>query len=167
YKIVGNIPYYITSRFLRTVFTKWPKPKLIVLTIQKEVAQRITAEPPKMSLLAVSVQFFAEPKIVDYVSKENFRPRPKVDSAIIKLRSMEKLPAGDTEKFFKIVRAGFSQRRKLLINNLANSLKKERDELMKTFEISKINPEVRAENLSLDDWISLVKTMLKPDIHSF
>src|SRR3989344_1984409 len=85
YKVVANIPYYITSRFLRKIFEEWPKPELIVLTIQKEVARRIMAKPPHMNLLALSVQYYSEPEIINYVSKGNFRPIPKVDSAIIRL----------------------------------------------------------------------------------
>lgn len=184
YKIVANIPYYITSRFIRKVFEGWPKPKLIVLTIQKEVAQRIVAKPPKMNpvrgktplasaghaqragrtsngmnLLAVSVQFFAEPKILGYISKENFRPRPKVDSAIIKLTPKEKLPTDDIEKFFKLVRAGFSQKRKMLIGNLAEKLKLKKEILLEIFKKLKINPKTRAENLALEDWIMISENL--------
>src|SRR3989338_2256443 len=118
YKIVANIPFYITSHFLRTVFEEWPKPKLIVLTIQKEVAQRIMAKPPHMNLLALSVQFYSSPKIVGYVSKGSFRPMPKVDSAIIKLIPQKDLPA-DKNLFFKLIKAGFSGKRKQLLNTLA------------------------------------------------
>lgn len=159
YKVVANIPYYITSRFLRKIFTEWPRPKLVVLTIQKEVAQRITAKPPKMSLLSVSVQFFAEPKIINYISKENFRPRPKVDSAIIKLTPKEKLPFDNHEKFFKITKAGFSQKRKFLISNL-EKLSFGKNELAAIFEKIKIGPKSRAENLSLDDWIKLARQII-------
>jgi len=157
YKIVANIPYYITSRFLRTVFEKWPKPELIVLTIQKEVAQRIMAKPPKMNLLALSVQFFAKPKIIGYISKENFQPRPKVDSAIIKLTPKEKLPAGNPEKFFKIIRAGFSGRRKQLTNSLSGSLNLPKREIMGLLEKNKIKMNARAEELSIDDWLKIAE----------
>jgi len=155
YKIVGNIPYYITSRFLRTVFEDWPKPKLVILTIQKEVAQRITAKPPHMNLLALSVQFFADPKIVGYVSKENFRPRPKVDSAIIKLTPKEKLPADNPEKFFKIIKAGFAGKRKQLANNLSKKFGIIKEELLRIFAETGIQSKDRAENLSLEQWIEL------------
>ncbi len=155
YKIIGNIPYYITSKFLRTVFDDWPRPKLIVLTIQKEVAQRIMAKPPQMNLLALSVQFFSEPKIIGYISKENFRPVPKVDSAIIKLMPKEKLPIDDPEKFFKIVRAGFSQKRKLLVSNLSKKSGIIKEELLQIFEKTGIPLNIRAENLSLKQWVEL------------
>lgn len=159
YKIVGNIPYYITSRFLKTVFEEWPRPKLVVLTIQKEVAQRIMARPPKMNLLAVSVQFFAEPKIIDYVSKENFRPKPKVDSAIIKLTPRPKSYILNSKFFFRIARAGFSQKRKMLIGNLSKKLKLKKDIILEIFEKSKINPKTRAENLDIRDWIMISKNL--------
>src|SRR3989344_5972122 len=122
YKIVANIPYYITSNLLRTIFEAWPKPKLIVLTVQKEVAKRIVAKPPDMNLLALSVQFYSEPKIISYISRGSFRPMPKVDSAIIKLtpRNNEHgaMNTADahcsllTDHFFKLIRAGFSGKRK-------------------------------------------------------
>ncbi len=158
YKVVGNIPYYITSHFLRKIFTEWPKPNLIVLTIQKEVAQRILAKPPKMNLLAISTQFFAKPEIISYVSKKNFRPVPKVDSAIIKLTPREKLQTDDVEKFFKIAKAGFAQKRKFLISNLSKIIK-DKAKLLEAFETLKINPKTRAENLSLEDWINLANQL--------
>ena len=168
YKIVANIPYYITSRFLRKIFTEWPRPKLIVLIIQKEVAQRIMASPPHsklsvgasrphMNLLALSVQFFAEPKIINYVSKNNFRPRPKVDSAIIKLTPKPKFYILNSKFFFNIVRAGFSQKRKLLISNLVAKLKIKKEDAVKIFAKFGIDEKSRAENLDLDDWIKLAK----------
>ncbi|MFN3302081.1 MAG: 16S rRNA (adenine(1518)-N(6)/adenine(1519)-N(6))-dimethyltransferase RsmA, partial [Patescibacteria group bacterium] len=90
FKVVGNIPYYLTSRLLRNLLELKKKPKLIVLMVQKEVAQRICAKPPKMNLLAVSVQFYGKPEIVSYVSKKSFWPRPKVDSAIIKISEIKR-----------------------------------------------------------------------------
>jgi len=162
YKIVANIPYYITSRFLRKIFTEWPQPKLVVLTIQKEVAQRIMAKPPKMNLLALSVQFFAEPKIIGYISKENFRPRPKIDSALlrIKLRRAQQSKKF-TERFFKIAKAGFSQKRKLLINNLSKKFDIMKKELLEIFVKIGVNQNIRAESLSLNQWIELTKYIEK------
>lgn len=157
YKIVGNIPYYITSNFLRTVLEKWPKPKLVVLTIQKEVAQRIMARPPHMNLLALSVQFFSEPKIIRYISKENFRPRPKVDSAIIKLISKKELPIDNPERFFKISRAGFLGKRKQLINSLSANLKKEKKEIEKNLKEAEIDLKSRPEELDIDSWVRIAK----------
>jgi 16S rRNA (adenine1518-N6/adenine1519-N6)-dimethyltransferase len=165
YKIVANIPYYITSILLRTIFEKWPKPKLIVLTVQKEVAKRITAKPPDMSLLALSVQFYVEPKIVGYVSRGSFRPMPKVDSAIIKLtpRIFEVEPPTEVQPriFFKVAKAGFSGKRKQLINNLVKNSGMIREDTLKIFETMGIEPDIRAENLSLNQWIELSKLMEK------
>ena len=159
YKVVGNIPYYITSKLIRTIFEDWPKPKLVVLTIQKEVAQRITAKPPRMNLLALSVQFFAEPKIISYVSKENFRPVPKVDSALLRIKLRRAQQSKEfTERFFKIARAGFSQKRKFLISNL-KGLGANKNELALIFKELGINQKSRAEELVLEDWRRLAQTI--------
>ena len=159
YKIVANIPYYITSKFLRIIFEEWPRPKVIVLTIQKEVAQRIMAKPPKMNLLALSVQFFSEPKIIGYISKKKFRPRPKIDSAIIKLTPRENLLTNDPEKFFKIAKAGFSGKRKQLINSLSTNLKMGKEEIKKILKEAGINQEIRPGELDIEDWIKLEKLL--------
>ncbi len=158
YKIIGNIPYYTTSHLLKTIFEDWPKPKLIVLTVQKEVAKRIVAKPPHMNLLALSVQFYAEPKIVGYVSRGSFRPMPKVDSAIIKLvpHNTQHTPE-ETERFFRLAKAGFSGKRKQLINNLSKNFGMIKEDLLKMFEKVGITPDIRAENLSLNQWIELSK----------
>ncbi|OGN01261.1 MAG: ribosomal RNA small subunit methyltransferase A [Candidatus Yanofskybacteria bacterium RIFCSPLOWO2_02_FULL_43_10] len=162
YKVVGNIPYYITSNLLRTIFEKWPKPKLIVLTVQKEVAKRIVAKPPDMNLLALSVQFYSSPEIIGYVSKGSFRPMPKVDSAIIKLTPHATQHAiEETERFFKLIKAGFSGKRKQLINNLVKNFGIMRENLLKIFEKTGLEPDIRAENLSLNQWIELSKFMEK------
>ncbi len=161
YKVIANIPYYITSNLLRTIFEKWPRPKLIVLTIQKEVAQRIVAKPPNMSLLALSVQFYAEPKIIGYISRGSFRPMPKVDSAIIRLTPLQgplsEARLRGSEKFFKVAKAGFSGKRKQLINNLSKNFGIIRGDLLKAFKEVGIEPDVRAENLSLEQWLTLSK----------
>lgn len=159
YKIVANIPYYITSRFLRKIFTEWPKPQLIVLTIQKEVAQRIIAKPPHMNLLAVSVQLFATADILCYVTKSQFRPIPKVDSAIIKLTPREELSTDNPEKFFKIAKAGFSGKRKQLINSISSNLKKQKEEIEKILKEVGINSKSRPEELDIDDWMRLKKLL--------
>ncbi len=121
YKIVANLPYNITSIFLRKFLSAKIKPSLVVLMLQKEVAQRIVASPPKMSLLSVSVQFFASPKIIDIVKADDFWPQPKVDSAIIKLSDINDQP--NEKDFFRLVKIGFSARRKMLKNNFAAGLK--------------------------------------------
>lgn len=160
YKVVANLPYYIVSpvirKFLETIKTR---PQYMILMVQKEVGQRICAKPPDMNLLAVSVQFYAKPEIVNYVSKKSFWPQPKVDSAIIKITP--KKPAtrpGLVDLFFKIVKAGFSQPRKQLINNLSRSLKIERQEVKDWLLKNEIQPTQRAETLTIKDWLKLVKS---------
>ena len=155
YKIVANIPFYITSHFLRTVFEEWPKPKLTVLTVQKEVAQRIMAKPPHMNLLALSVQFYSNPTIIGYISKGSFRPMPKVDSAIISLRpKAESLKPADKDLFFKLVKAGFSEKRKQLLSNLSSTGYK-KWALEEIFDKLKISRQARAQELSIPQWIDI------------
>lgn len=163
YKVVANLPYYLTSPVIRRFLeAKRPPPKMVLL-VQKEVAQRICAKPPKMNLLAVSVQFYAKPKIIRYVKKTSFWPQPKVDSAIIKMvpddQALNKLSARLRERFFQIVRSGFSQPRKQLINNLSRGLKMDRVGLWEMLTRNDINPTARAENLTLKNWITLTKVL--------
>lgn len=150
YKIVANIPYYLTSRLLRVIFEKWPRPEAIVLTIQKEVAQRIVAKPPKMNLLAFSVQFFGKPEIIKTVPAECFYPKPKVESAIIKITPhKDVLSTEKREKIFKVAKTLFSSPRKTVLNNLSRLLGKggARDALDKTG----IPQNKRAGELSIND----------------
>lgn len=158
YKIVANLPYYITSNFLRNVFEKWPKPELLVLTVQKEVAKRIKARPPNMNLLALSVQYYSDPKIIAYISKNNFRPIPKVDSAIIRLGTRDKTRQ-ETEKLFQLIRAGFSEKRKLLASNLSKNLKLNKEKVFEALVQEGIDPKARAENLSLQEWQNLAEIL--------
>ncbi len=161
FKIVANIPYYLTSPLIRMFLESENPPELMVLLIQKEVAQRICSKPPKMNLLAVSVQFYAEPKIVSYVSKNSFWPKPKVDSALIKISQIHtNLPQLITNLFFKIVKAGFSQPRKQLVNNLSKELKLNKEKTASWLLKNNIKPEQRAETLSVDDWLLLVNSFL-------
>ncbi|MFH1129445.1 MAG: 16S rRNA (adenine(1518)-N(6)/adenine(1519)-N(6))-dimethyltransferase RsmA [Patescibacteria group bacterium] len=168
YMVVANIPYYLTSPLIRMFLETENKPSEIILMIQKEVAQRICASPPtkspkaigpelrsssraKMSLLAVSVQFYAKPEIISFVSKNSFYPVPKVDSSIIKIVPYNTKNVGrptsniDTEKFFKLVKMGFSAKRKMLKNNIPEI----------NFEKLNLNPGIRAESLTINDWIKI------------
>ena len=171
YKIVANIPYYLTSPLIRKFLEEKYQPELIVLMVQKEVAQRICSAPPNMNLLAVSVQFYAKAEIVSYVSKKCFWPSPKVDSGIIKITP--KISGGEVDKdlFFKIVKAGFSQPRKQLANNLSKSLGKNlpampahsgqagKNEVSLWLSKNNINPQQRAETLIIQDWINLTNNI--------
>lgn len=160
YKIVANIPYYITSHFLRVVFEEWPRPELIVLTIQKEVAQRIMAKPPHMNLLALSVQYYSEPEVVGYISKNNFRPIPRVDSAIIRLSVKVKMQNGEeTKRLFELIRTGFSEKRKQLAPTLSKKVGIEKDKLIAIFKKFEIIETARAENLSLKQWELLAQSL--------
>ncbi|MBI2064937.1 MAG: ribosomal RNA small subunit methyltransferase A [Candidatus Yanofskybacteria bacterium] len=154
FKVVANIPYYITSRFLRILLEEWPKPELVVLTVQKEVAMRIIAKPPHMNLLALSVQFYAKPEVIGNISKNNFRPIPKIDSAIIRLqpKSIIRDP-----QLFNLIRAGFSEKRKQLAGTLPKKLKVTKEKILEAVKKTQINEKIRAENLSLVQWIELKK----------
>ncbi len=138
YKIVANIPYYITSHFLRTFLEAKNKPKLMVLMVQYEVAKRICAKPPKMNLLALSVQAYARAKFIRKVSRGNFSPPPEVDSAVIKITLGR--PAPQAEKILKIARRAFQQKRKMLRHSL------------KGVEMPKRYLKTRPQELSLEDW---------------
>ena len=155
YKIVANIPFYITSPIIRKFLETENPPKLISLMVQKEVAQRICAKPPKMNILAVSVQYYAKPEIISYIPKQAFYPQPKVDSAIIKI-----IPYRFKRKniFFKIVKAGFAHPRKQLINNLSKNLRLNKEDTQAWLKKNKIKPEQRAETLSVEEWINLGNT---------
>jgi len=159
YKVVANLPYYIVSPVIRMFLESKRPPKEMVLMVQKEVAQRICAKPPKMNLLAVSVQFYAEPKIIRYVKKTSFWPQPKVDSAIIKITRIRTERNIDSHKFFKIVKAGFSHPRKQIVNNLSHGLKIERAQVENILLKSGIKPTRRAETLALEEWHILVKLL--------
>ncbi|MCK4454343.1 ribosomal RNA small subunit methyltransferase A [Candidatus Parcubacteria bacterium] len=162
YKIVANLPFYLTAPVIRKFLEPGDvKPRQMILIVQKEVAQRLYAKPPKMSILAVSVQFYAQVKIIDYISKKSFWPEPKVDAAIIKIipRSSTYYSAGFCERFFRIVKAGFSHPRKQILNNLSDGLKLNREKIKKWLSQNKIQPSQRAEILTIKDWLNLTKTL--------
>ena len=158
YKLIANLPYYITAPVIR-MFLENNSPKLMVLMVQKEVGQRICANPPKMSKIAVFTQFYGKPEIVSNVSKECFYPKPKVDSVILKITPFNNLDQNiDKTLFSKIVRAGFSQPRKQLINNLSKSLDTKKPEIEDWLKKNNIESKQRAETLNVKDWINLTNT---------
>ena len=164
YKVVANIPYYLTSPLIRILLESDNPPEEIVLMIQKEVAKRITVQPPKMNLLAISVQFYSQPKIISYVSKESFWPEPKVDSAIIKITPhpsviLRAKPEESHQRFFKIVKAGFSSPRKQLANNLSEKLKIDKEKIKTALAECELNTQARAESLSLESWKKLLRSI--------
>lgn len=157
YKIISNLPYNITSIFLRKFLSLNNKPESIVLMLQKEVAERIIATVPDMTLLSCSVQFYADVKIIFNVSKENFYPIPKVDSAVIKIIPNKKLLSNFEEEknFFKLLRIGFSSKRKMLKNNLSNGLKLKPELVIKALKLTHLDEKVRSEQLLIEDWLKL------------
>ena len=170
YKVVANLPFYLTAPVIRKFLESEKPAKEMTLVVQKEVGQRICARVPEMNLLAVSVQFYAIPKIISYISKKSFWPQPKVDGAIIKIvptvisKKSTIVDFFDIEQrnlFFKIVKAGFSQPRKQLINNLSRGLKLKREKTENWLLKNKIQPTQRAETLTIENWLKLTKTYLK------
>ena len=163
FKVVANLPYNIASAVIRKFLEAKNQPKEMILMLQKEVAQRICGQPPNMSLLSVAVQFYAKTKIISYVSKNSFWPRPKVDSAIIKItpRSKKQTKINNASNFFRVARAGFLSPRKQLINNLSNGLKTDRQIILTALAKAKISPSQRAETLSIENWINLIAALSK------
>jgi len=157
YKVVANLPYYITSPVLRHFLEASIKPQIMVVMVQKEIAEAIVAEPGQMSVLSVSVQFYGKPRIVSYVPARCFYPAPKVDSAILRvdLYPQPAVSVTDKDGFFKVVRAGFSVSRKQIVNSLANGLGLPKAEVLPLLEKAGIVPQRRAETLSLDEWAKL------------
>lgn len=159
YKIVANIPYNISSILLRTFLEAKNKPEMMVLMVQKEVANRIVAQAPDMNLLALSVQFYGQPSIIKEVKAGNFWPEPKVDSAVIKIIIQKTNYTREEERlFFRLAKMGFAAKRKMLKNNICGGLKLIADDRKKIEDIFiKLNflPKVRAEDLSLEDWKKL------------
>lgn len=157
FKVVANIPYYITSAVLRHVLEAAARPKLMVVMVQREVAQRIVAHPGQMSLLAVSVQFYGRPRLVFRVPARAFYPAPKVDSAVVRIDPHPQLPLDGREvgAFFDVVRAGFAQRRKQLRNALLHGLPLSADQLSEAMAAAAIDPSRRAQTLSVEEWLAL------------
>jgi 16S rRNA (adenine1518-N6/adenine1519-N6)-dimethyltransferase len=157
YKVVANLPYYITAPVLRHFLETPIKPQMMVVMVQKEVAETIAARPGRMSLLSVSVQFYGEPTMVDYVPAVSFYPAPEVDSAILKINVCPKprVVVDDEASFFHLVRAGFSAPRKQLANSLAQGLGMARTEVLPFMEKAAIDQKRRAETLSLEEWVQL------------
>ncbi len=159
YKVVANVPYYITSKITRLLLESSYPPELATLLLQKEVAERMAAQPGDMSILAVAVQFYSEVALGPIVPSGLFTPPPQVDSQIITLRrrTQPRFPDVDTKLFFRIVRAGFGEKRKQLRNSLSGGLRITKMAVEAWLHHASIQPEARAEELSLDDWHQLVK----------
>ncbi len=160
YIVAANIPYNITSAILRHLLESEPKPRRMVLTVQKEVAERICAAPPRMSLLALSVQVHGTPSSVARIPAGAFFPVPSVDSAVVRIevRASPVIPAAQLEAFFRLIKAGFSQKRKTLRNALSAGLKISTTDTESLLARAGIDARRRAETLSLDEWKILCST---------
>ena len=159
YVVVANIPYYITSVVIRHLLEARQPPGRVVLTLQKEVAERVCSGAGRMSLLALSVQVYGKPVIGTTIPAEAFYPPPKVDSAVlcIEVYSQPVIPADRLDKFFILIKAGFSQKRKTLRNALSGGLRIAPVETEELLSAAGIDPQRRAETLSLDEWRNLVE----------
>jgi 16S rRNA (adenine1518-N6/adenine1519-N6)-dimethyltransferase len=163
YKLVANLPYYITAPTFRHFLESANSPRLFVVMVQYEVAQRIVAGPGDMSLLGVSIQFYGKPSIIEHVPARAFYPAPKVDSAILRIDLKDEVPLtpGQRDSFFRLVQAGFSQRRKQVHNSLTHGLHRKNVEVQAGLLAANIDPSRRAETLSIEDWLRLWHEMEK------
>ena len=157
YKVVANLPYYITSPVLRRFLEASAKPEIMLVMVQKEVAEAIVAGPGKRSMLSISVQFYGKPRIVSHVPAQSFHPAPEVDSAILRIDvySPPAVAVVDEKGFFEMVRAGFTAARKQIINSLAQGLGIPKAEVLALLEKADIVPQRRAETLTLEEWAQL------------
>jgi 16S rRNA (adenine1518-N6/adenine1519-N6)-dimethyltransferase len=157
YKVVANIPYYITGKILQMLMTSKFKPTSITVLTQKEVARNLSAKAGDLSVLAISVQLFGQPRIVQTVLAKSFYPAPKVDSAVVKIDLFKepKFILSDEKKFFKIVKSCFAGKRKQIHNTLVNNLGLEKNKVLEILSSLKIKPEARPQELSIQEWIGL------------
>jgi 16S rRNA (adenine1518-N6/adenine1519-N6)-dimethyltransferase len=159
YKLVANLPYYITALTLRHFLENPNPPALLVVMVQKEVAERLTAAPGDMSLLALSVQFYGTPRLVATVPAAAFYPPPQVDSAIVRVDLFREPPldGAERERFFRLARAGFAEKRKQLHNSLARNLHVSQETVGGWLDAAGIDPMRRAETLGLQEWLRLTR----------
>jgi 16S rRNA (adenine1518-N6/adenine1519-N6)-dimethyltransferase len=154
YLVVANIPYYITSAVIRHLLQSQIKPARLVLTMQLEVAQRICALPGDLSLLALSIQVYGKPRNVLRIPAGAFYPAPKVDSATLRVDLFPQplIPTNQIETFFQLAKAGFSQKRKTLRNSMSGGLGLPRENVEQLLTSARVDPQRRAETLSLEEW---------------
>jgi len=163
YSVVANIPYYITSAVIRHLLNAKTKPRRIVLTVQKEVAQRICAQPGDLSLLALSVQIFGSVSIPLTIPADAFFPQPKVDSSVVKIDVYTEplVSVAELDDFFRLAKAGFGQKRKTLRNSLSSDLRLSTSEVETALAKAGIDPMRRAETVSIEEWKRLVESVPK------
>jgi 16S rRNA (adenine1518-N6/adenine1519-N6)-dimethyltransferase len=163
YIVVANLPYYITSAILRHFLERPPRPERLVLTVQREVAERLVAPPGEMSLLAVSVQFYGRPRIAMHLSPAAFWPRPDVESAVVRIDVYTGPPVTvpDERLFFRVVRAGFGQKRKQLRNSLSAGLHLDKAQADVLLGEAGVDPQRRAETLDLEEWAAITRAVAR------
>ncbi len=157
YKLVANLPYYITAPTFRHFLESANPPRTLVVMVQQEVAQRIVAQPGDLSVLAISIQFYGQPRIMAHVPASSFYPAPKVDSAILRVDVHPEAPLSPAEResFFRLVQAGFSERRKQLHNSLTHGLHYKNEIIRAWLAEAGIEASRRAETLSIEEWLQL------------
>ncbi|MEK7072599.1 MAG: rRNA adenine dimethyltransferase family protein, partial [Patescibacteria group bacterium] len=160
YKLIANIPYYITGLIFRKFLSGNIQPKKLVIMVQKEIADRIIARDEKESLLSLSVKAYGRAIKIMKVEKENFSPKPKVDSAILLVDNISKdfFKEISEEKFFEVIKTGFAHKRKMLIANLKENFG--RNDLLSIFQSLKISEKARSEDLKLENWKELIKKII-------
>lgn len=163
YKVVANIPYYLTSNLIRNLSESSNPPEQAALLVQKEVATRVAASPGDMSILSVTAQYYWEVSLGQIVPAKLFTPPPKVDSQILILsrRNSPLFPDIDTKQFFRLVKAGFGERRKTLGNSLSGGLRISKQDAIDVLESAGIKPGLRAQALSLEEWHELYKHLTR------
>ncbi len=161
YKIVANIPYYLTGHLLQLVSETPNRPKTVAFLLQKEVAQRVAAQSGGMSILAITTQYYWHVELGRIIPARLFTPPPKIDSQILlmKRRSILPYPDIDINRFFRLIKIGYSQRRKILLNNLTHGLPLSRDKVQKIFDECGIESTRRAQTLNLDEWHKLYRSV--------
>lgn len=159
YLVVANVPYYITSAILRHLLENAHRPRRLILTVQKDVADRMISQPDDMSILAVSVQFYGKPRVVARLKPSVFWPRPDVDSAVVRIDTYDQpaVDVPDSDTFFRVVRAGFSQKRKQLHNSVGSGLQLDAESITRLFAEAGIDAKRRAETLKLEEWARLTR----------
>lgn len=163
YKVVANIPYYLTSNFIRVLCESRNPFSVASILIQKEVAERAVAKPGNMSLLSISTQYYCEASLGAFVPAALFTPPPKVDSQVLVLqyRTEPLFDGVDTKQFFRLVKAGFSQKRKTLVNSLSGGLTVGKDDIRNLLDTADIPANTRAQALSLEDWYALYEVLVQ------
>jgi 16S rRNA (adenine1518-N6/adenine1519-N6)-dimethyltransferase len=166
YLVVANLPYSTGNAILRHMQEAQPPPRSLTIMLQREVAERIAAEPPEMSILSVAVQFYGAPRILFRVGGGAFIPAPNVESAVVHIETHDPpLPREDRKGFFRVVTAGFAQRRKQLVNSLSTGLMLHREVIIAALDAAGVASTLRPERLTVAEWVRVYES-LKPDLRS-